>query len=80
LAPAATDALPDGWRGPVAIAVVLGVILMAALTIRSYRADAQIASTRGDRSPAKNVDKTKAGGAQHASTTGTNSPASNVRE
>jgi hypothetical protein len=77
---AATGALPEGWRGPVAIAVVVGIILLAAITIRAYRADAQIASTGGDRSPASNVDKSKTGGRQHASTTGANSPASNLRE
>jgi tetratricopeptide (TPR) repeat protein len=76
---AATGALPEGWRGPVTVVVVVGVILLAAITIRAYRADAQIASTRGDRSRVSNVDKSKTGGPQHATTTGDNSPAINVQ-
>jgi hypothetical protein len=81
---AATNVLPMGWRGPVMVVVVVGVVLLGVLAVRGWargnRADAQIAITQGDRSAASNLDKTKTGGSQLASSRGTNSPASNVRE
>ena len=81
---AATNVLPEGWRGPVMVVVVVGVVLLGVLAVRGWargnRADAQIAITQGDRSAASNLDKTKTGGSQFASSRGTNSPASNVRE
>jgi hypothetical protein len=81
---AAANMLPEGWRGPVMVIVALGVVLLGVLTIRGWargnRADAQIADTQGDRSPATNLDKSKTGGSQHASTAGVNSPAKNIRE
>ena len=47
---AATNVLPEGWRGPVI--VVVGVVLLGVLAVRGWargnRADAQIAITQGD--------------------------------
>jgi hypothetical protein len=80
---AASNLLPEGWRGPVMVIVVAGVVLLAVLAIRSWargtRGDAQVATSEGDRSPASNVDNTKTGGSQHASSKGANSPVSNKR-
>ena len=49
---AATNVLPEGWRGPVMVVVVVGVVLLGVLTVRGWacgnRADAQIAFTQGD--------------------------------
>ena len=38
---AATNVLPEGWRGPVTVGVVKGVVLLGALAIRGW--------ARGDR-------------------------------
>ena len=49
---AATNVLPEGWRGPVMVVVVVGVVLLGVLAVRGWargnRADAQIAITQGD--------------------------------
>lgn len=80
----ATNTLPDGWRGPALIIIILGSILLGVLAVLGWisgaRGNSQIARTEGDDSPAQNRDKTKAGGPQHASTVGAKSPASNVRQ
>lgn len=82
----ASGVLPDTWRGPVLLIIVLGAVLLGVLGLltwsRSTSVGAQIARTKGDKSPAINLDKTKAkaGGSQRARTTGASSPASNVRE
>ena len=81
---AAVGILPEGWRGPVAVVVIVGAVLLGVLAVlgwaRGTRGGALVARTEGDYSAASNLDRTKAGGSQHASTKGANSPASNVRE
>ena len=81
---AAIGILPEGWRGPVAVVVIVGAVLLGVLAVlgwaRGTRGGAQVAHTEGDHSAASNLDRTKTGGSQHASTKGANSPASNVRE
>ncbi len=75
----ASGTLPEAWRGPVWIVIVVGAVLLAAVAILGGRTGAQIARTEGDYSAASNRDKSKGGGSQHASTTGKNAPASNER-
>jgi len=81
---AETGAVPEGWRGPLLIVVAVGAVLLAVLAVLGWahgrRGGAQIATTRGDDSAAKNIDRSGTGGRQSASTRGARSPASNVRE
>jgi hypothetical protein len=74
---AAADALPDGWRGPVVIAVAIGAVLLGAFVTISV---GQVARTSGAASIASNEDGSKASAFQYASTRGKNSPAINRRE
>ncbi len=80
----AAGVLPEAWRGPVFVVLVLGAVFLGGLAlfgwVRSTRAGPQIARTEGDGSPALNVDRTRTGGIQTASTRGGRSPAINVRE
>ena len=79
-----THLLPETWRGPVLIVIIVGVVLLGLLAFLGWvcgkREDAQSADTEGDHSGASNIDKTMTGGGQRASTSGKNSPASNIRE
>ena len=81
---AAVGILPEGWRGPVVVVVIVGAVLLGVLAVlgwaRGTRGGAQVARTEGDHSAASNLDETKSGGSQDASTKGVNSPASNIRE
>ena len=81
---AAVDILPEGWRGPVAVVVIVGAVLLGVLAVlgwaRGTRGGAQVARTEGDRSDASNLDETKSNGSQHASTEGEDSPACNKRK
>ena len=81
---AAVGILPEGWRGPVVVVVIVGAVLLGVLGVlgwsRGTRGGAQVARAEGDHSAAQNRDKTKTGGSQHASAKGVNSPASNIRE
>jgi len=81
---AAAGVLPEGWRGPVIVVIIVGTMLLGVLAVlgwaRGTRGGAQVARTERDHSAASNLDKTKTGGSQRASTAGENSPASNVRE
>jgi len=80
---ALTNAIPEAWRGPLLLAVVLGAVGFAVLAvagwIRGSHAGDQIARTEGDRSAALNDDASKAGGRQEATTRGKDSPATNIR-
>ena len=79
-----TDAIPEAWRGPLLILVVLGAVSLAMLALagwmRSSRAGAQTAISKGGRSEARNEDSSgRGGGRQEATTRGNDSPAINVR-
>jgi hypothetical protein len=81
---AAVGAPSEAWRGPVLLLAVLGAAILAILAVfswatRSAGAGSQSAVTKGDRSPAVNLDKTKTGGKQSARTEGADSPAQNTR-
>ena len=81
---AAVGILPEGWRGPVMVVVIVGAVLLGVLGVlgwaRGTRGGAQVARTEGDHSTAQNRDKTKTGGSQNASATGAYSTAINERE
>jgi MFS family permease len=78
-----TDAVPEAWRGPLLILVVLGAVCWAVLALagwmRPSRADPQLARTEGDQSPARNEDASRTGGRQEATSRGKRSPATNIR-
>lgn len=77
---AGADLLPEGWRGPVAVLVILGAVLLTVVALRGRARSTQFAQTSGAISPASNYDASKDGGSQIARTLGDNSPASNVRK
>jgi L-lactate permease len=74
-----TGVLPEAWRGPVSVAIVVGAVLMGVLALIAWSRGTRAS---GDFSAATNSDKTKGktGGSQRASTKGANSPATNKRE
>jgi len=78
-----TDKIPEAWRGPLWLAVVLGAICTVVLalmgSIRSARAHDQIARTKGGSSEARNEDASQRGTRQFAETQGEKSPAVNIR-
>jgi O-antigen ligase len=78
-----TDAIPEAWRGPLLLAVVLGAVAFALLAlagwIRASRAGDLVARTEGDRSEARNEDGSRGGARQEATTRGKDSPATNIR-
>jgi O-antigen ligase len=80
---ALTDVLPEVWRGPLLLVVVLGTVALGGLAlagwIRGSRGDAQIATTEGIRSEARNENASKDGARQEARTRGEESPAINIR-
>lgn len=79
-----TSAIPEAWRGPLLLAVVLGAVGFAMLALigwmRGSRAGDQVARAEGDRSAARNEDASKGGARQEATTRGKDSPATNVRK
>ncbi len=78
-----TNAVPEAWRGPLLLAVVIGAVGFAVIAlagwIRGSRAGDQIARTEKDRSAAYNEDASKGAARQEATTRGKNSPATNIR-
>jgi hypothetical protein len=78
-----TDALPEAWRGPLLMLVVLGAVGFVAVALAGWmrlnRVGDQVARTDGDNSAARNEDAGKGGGRQDATTRGKDSPATNIR-
>ncbi len=54
---AATNTVPEGWRGPLLIVIAVGVVLLGTLAVRGWargkQGDAQVATALGDRSARK---------------------------
>jgi len=80
----AVDILPAGWRGPVLLVVVVGIVLLCIFAIAGWIGGSggshQIARSDGDSSAAMNEDSSVSGSRQDARTKGRNSPAVNVRK
>lgn len=78
-----TDTIPEQWRGPLLLVVVLGAIAFVLLALAGWihrsRAGAQIATTEGNRSEARNEDASKSVSSQQATTRGNDSSAVNIR-
>jgi O-antigen ligase len=78
-----TNAVPDAWRGPLLLVIVLGAVGFAALALagwmRASRGGDQVARTEDDRSAAHNEDTSSGGARQEATTRGKDSPATNIR-
>jgi hypothetical protein len=77
-----TDLIPEAWRGPLLLVVVLGAVSFAVAALagwmRNSSASDQVARTKGDRSAAYNEDAIS-GARQEATTSGKESPATNIR-
>ena len=78
-----TNVITEGWRGPLLLVIVLGVVGFVVIAlfgwIRSSRVGDQLARTEGADSPSRNEDFGKSGGRQEATTRGVNSSATNIR-
>jgi hypothetical protein len=75
--------LPEATHGWLLLTIAVGAfalgVLGMVLWVLGNRSGAQIARTKGDASPARNIDRTQGGGRQDARTKGKRSPAINER-
>jgi hypothetical protein len=78
-----TNAIPEAWRGPLLVVVVLGAVGFAVVALagwmRASRAGDQVARAKGNRSAAYHGDAGKDGARQEAATRDNDSPATNIR-
>ena len=73
----ASGTVPDAWRGPIFVALIVGAVVLAALALVLWaggRPGAQVATAEGDDSAILIKDKGKGGGSQSGNTKGKNSP------
>lgn len=76
----ASGVLPEEWRGPVLIVIVLGAIGLGVLALLGWLcASAQVGHSEGADAPVNNTDKSKSTGSQVGTTKGDRSPVNNVR-
>jgi hypothetical protein len=75
--------VPEPVHAWLLLTIAIGAFVIGALGVVLWvlgnRPDRQVARTRGQDSPAQNVDRTKIGGRQDARTKGDRSPAINQR-
>lgn len=75
--------LPENWRGPVVVLIILGVVALAGGALAGWilrqRGGVQIAKTEGNNAEARNENASKDGARQEATSKGDNSAAVNIR-